>query len=103
MTVTRYQTPITNRVPQAPAEYNAGSFNNIVRVIEDNFNLITGVGLVRAGGIFLVDPPRTGAGLRPGEVYVDGEGYLRMVREGDIFLGSVSASGGLGTLTVLTP
>lgn len=100
---TSAQGTVIVRIPQAPPEYNSASYNNIIRIIEENFRLLSSIGLLRGGGIFLLNPPIDGTGLGIGEVYVDGDGFLKMVQEGDAFTASVEATGALGTLTVSTP
>ena len=96
----RYQTPIILRIPQASGDYDAAAFNNIIRIIEENFRLVSAITLLRGNGIYLDGVPRDGHLLNVGEVYVDGDGFLRMVQEGDTFPGSITGTGSVGTLTV---
>lgn len=49
----------------------------------------------------LTDLPDTGDGLRVGDIFSNG-GVLTIVRENDIFLGTVSSVVSLGELTVTT-
>ena len=92
--------PILARIPQATPAYDRAAMNNMVRIVEANFGLLTSIGLLRGNGIFLIDFPTDGHLLRAGEAWVDGNGFLRIVREDDVFSGTVSATGSVGTLTV---
>ena len=100
---TEKQAPILGRVPEAPREYEVAAFDAIIRTLEDNFRLLTSVTLLRGSGIFLIDPPTSGYQLRVGSVFVDGNGVLRMIQEGDMFTGAISAAGAVGSVTATTP
>lgn len=74
------QQPVPSVIPQAPAEYDVASFNQILRSIEDNFRLAFSIGLLRGNGLYLVELPQSGAGLTVGEVFADSDGFLRLVQ-----------------------
>jgi hypothetical protein len=55
--------------------------------------------VLRGGRLYLPSLPSSGYGLIVGEVYRDGD-LLRIVLEGTGYIGSLSATGSVGTLTV---
>ncbi|MEG9884907.1 MAG: hypothetical protein V6Z86_09970 [Hyphomicrobiales bacterium] len=74
----------------------------LVQAIDNAFDLLTGFGTVTAGRIFVQGLPTASNELEIGEVYVD-SGFLRVVREQDTFVTTVSTTSALGTVTVSTP
>lgn len=87
--------------PRPPAEYSLDYGNQLNRWLTNLSELIGGLSYLRGSGLFLsLDSlPTTGYGLRPGEVFAN-DGVLTIVREDDIYLGSLTATSALGGLTV---
>lgn len=89
--------PAPPRPPAAPP-YDS-YFNELNRWFEVLTSAIADAHYLRATGLYFATIPTSGYGLRAGEVFSNA-GVLTVVRENDIWLGSQSATTGLGTLTV---
>lgn len=87
-------------VPRAPDIFTRDWANQLTRWLE-NLQRVGAFSLLRGSGIYLVGLPSSGSGLKPGEVFSNG-GVLTIVREGETWLGSVSTTTAIGTLTVST-
>jgi len=85
-------------LPVAPSEYDQTYVNqlarNLDRVIDDQRNPILNFTGVPGDGVANT--------LEVGDIY-DAGGFLRIVRQGDILTGSESATGAVGTVTVVVP
>ena len=85
-------------LPVAPSEYDQNFVNqlarNLDRVIDEQRNPI-----LNFQGVPSVAVANT---LEVGDIFEDA-GFLRIVRQNDIFAGSTSATGAIGTVTVSTP
>lgn len=85
-------------LPVAPNEYDQTFVNqlarNLDRVIDEQRNPILNI----------QDVPSDGAAntLELGDLF-EANGFLRIVRQNDIFSGSTSATAAVGTVTVSTP
>ena len=85
-------------LPVAPNEYDQNFVNqlarNLDRVIDEQRNPILNI----------QDVPSDGAAntLELGDLF-EANGFLRIVRQNDIFSGSTSATAAVGTVTVSTP
>jgi len=84
-------------LPVAPREYDSNYVNqlarNLDRVIDEQRNPLTNIPNLPSDGAANV--------LETGDLF-QADGFLRIVRENDIFSGSVSATGAVGTVTVST-
>ena len=92
-------TSISGRLPKAPAEYDAQQFDLIMREIEDRFTIAEGFRYLKGSGMMLVSLQGGGNGLRVDEVY-EMDGFLKIVRPGDVFAPSFAVPVALGTVTV---
>jgi len=85
-------------LPVAPSDYDQNFVNqlarNLDRVIDDQRNPVLNITGVPGDGVANT--------LEVGDLF-DAGGFLRIVRESDIFSGSNSATGAVGTVTVSTP
>ena len=85
-------------LPVAPVEYNQDFANqlarNLDRVIDDQRNPLLNFDGVPSDGVANT--------LEVGDIY-DAGGFLRIVRQSDILSGSESATGAVGTVTVVVP
>lgn len=89
--------------PRPPREYTPEYGNQLYRWMESLARHTQSVYYLRGSGLYLSPDslPTSGYGLKPGEVFANA-GILTVVREDDIWLGSQSATGSVGTLTVTT-
>ena len=85
--------------PRAPNEYTQDWANQINRWLTNYTRLAGFPAVLRGGRLYLPSLPTSGYGLIVGEVYRDGD-LLRIVLEGNGYIGGVSATGALGTLDV---
>ena len=85
-------------LPIAPRQYDAAYVNQLARTL-DNF-----IDEQRSPSVNFQGIPSDGAAntLELGDVF-EANGFLKIIREGDIYSGSVSATGSVGTVTVVTP
>lgn len=93
--------PIFPAPPRPPASgWNENYGNELNRWLENVTRSLTGFTYGRFSGMMLATTfPTSGYGLRAGEVFAN-DGVLTMVRVDDIWLGSLSATGSVGTITV---
>lgn len=89
--------------PRPPADgvWTVDYGNQLNRWLDNLSRLLGGPFYLRGTGLFFPPGslPTSGYGLYAGEVFSNA-GVLTMVLEGDIWLGSLSATTGLGDLTV---
>ena len=98
--MTTSKTPIQPAPPRPPDEFTAAWANQLTRWLQDQLRL-NEFPYLRGSGLYLLNLPTSGYGLKPGEVF-SRAGVLTIVREDDIWLGSVTATGSIGTVTVTT-
>lgn len=86
--------------PRPPAGYDVNYMNQLNRWLENLSSQLSAITFGRFNGIYLsTDFQTSGYGLKPGEVFANA-GILTVVRENEIWVGSVSSTGSVGTLTV---
>ena len=85
-------------LPIAPVVYNAAYINQLARTL-DNF-----IDEQRSPSVNFQGIPSDGVAntLELGDVF-EANGFLKIIRQNDIYSGSVSATGAVGTVTVVTP
>jgi hypothetical protein len=85
-------------LPIAPSTYDSTYVNQLARAL-DNF-----IDEQRSPNVNFQGIPSDGVAntLLLGDVY-EANGFLKIVRENDIYSGSVFATGSVGTVTVVTP
>jgi hypothetical protein len=85
-------------LPIAPRTYDQTYVNQLARTL-DNF-----IDEQRSPNVNFQGIPSDGVAntLLLGDVF-EASGFLKIVRENDIYSGSVFATGGVGTVTVVTP
>ena len=85
-------------LPVAPNDYEQNYVNqlarNLDRVIDEQRNPLLNIQNIPSDGVANT--------LELGDLY-EQNGFLRIVRQNDIFSGSSSATGAVGTVTVSTP
>jgi hypothetical protein len=85
-------------LPVAPNDYEQNYVNqlarNLDRVIDEQRNPLLNIQNMPSDGVANT--------LELGDLY-EQNGFLRIVRQNDIFSGSSSATGAVGTVTVSTP
>lgn len=86
--------------PRPPKEYSQDYGNQLNRWFDNLTELLNGIHYGRFNGLFLPPPFATsGYGLKPGEVFANA-GILTIVREGDVWIGSLSITVAAGSVTV---
>ena len=98
-------TPLIPIFPAPPRPPGAGWTedygNQLNRWLTSLTANLSGFTYLRANGMLVATTfPRSAYGLRVGEGFVDEEGYLRFVLDGDVGLSGVEATGSVGDLTV---
>ena len=85
-------------LPIAPAIYDSAYVNQLARTL-DSF-----IDEQRSPNVNFQGIPSDGVAntLLLGDVF-EANGFLKIVRENDIYSGSLSATGAVGTVTVVTP
>jgi hypothetical protein len=91
------------KLPNPTQLFDLSYQNQLVRQIEQVLNELYQPEIARGDGLYLDinTLPSTGAGLRPGTVFRDGV-FLKIIREGDTYIGDSSITVALGTITVVT-
>ena len=82
-----------------PLEYRRSFLDGLVRTLSSIIYDLTTAQDVKVTGINFTSYPTNGGGLRPGDVWVDADGFLRVVRENDAFVVSSRFSVSLGTVS----
>lgn len=91
--------PIIPAPPRPPTLWSLDFGNQLTRWLQNFVDQITGVYLLRGSGLFLPGLPVSAYGLKVDMVWSN-KGVLTLVREGDVALAPITASGALGTITV---
>jgi hypothetical protein len=86
-------------LPLAPTDYDQNQFNQLISVLRLYFTQLDSNTPLQLDGIRLLNLPTSGYNLREGTVFQDGE-YLKIVLPNFAYLGGVSATVNLGTVTV---
>lgn len=98
---------LPNFIPTStePEQYRAELetyIQHLVQALEEAYRQIDTPGVVSASAFDLIDFPTDGSGLPVGAVFLE-NGFLRAVREGEIFVAPLSLTTELGTVIVSTP
>lgn len=95
--------PTIPAAPRPVAQWTVEYGNQLYRWLTGLQNYYSGFQYLRGSGLFfaLGSLAETGYGLRPGMVFSNA-GVLTVVREDDIWVGSLAVQTGLGTVTVTT-
>lgn len=96
--MTTSKAPIQPAPPRAPDVFTAAWANQLTRWLQDQLRL-NEFPYLRGSGLYLLNLPTSGYGLKPGEVFSNA-GVLTIVREGDIWLGSVTSGAEMGSVAV---
>lgn len=99
----RSSVPPLPTVPLAPRTYDAKAFDNIIRELQTALTRLIAARPIATTGFDTNGFPENGGTLLPGQVFINENGLLQVVRPGDIFVAPLSATGEIGTVTVLTP
>ena len=103
MAVTEPNPPVIPAPPRPGREWTMEYGNQLYRWLDGLQRYYGGFPYLRGSGLFFLPNalPETGYGLVPGMVFSNA-GVLTVVREDDIWIGSLSATGAVGTVTVTT-
>jgi hypothetical protein len=93
------QVPIRPAPPRAPAGFTQEWVNELNRWLQGLSEAQAGFLYARLSGMYWPNPPTSGYGLYPGEVFSN-DGILTVVQEDDIWAGGFAITAELGTLTV---
>jgi hypothetical protein len=88
-------------LPRAGALYDLQLMNNLIRTIQAITDILGNPSLAKAGAGFYSGLPQRGAGLRVGYLFSH-DGYVRIVRDNDVFSDSFPVTVRIGTVTVTT-
>ena len=101
MAVANPNPPTLPAAPRPTATWSVEYGNQLYRWLTSLQNYYGGFPYLRGSGLFFLPGslPETGYGLVPGMVFSNA-GVLTVVREDDIWVGSLSATGAVGTVTV---
>lgn len=88
-------------LPSPTREYDEAYMNRLVASLEQALEQILNPGPLQTSSLKLIDVATNGSGLEVNQVFSDG-GILRVVREGDVYAPSYSATVYVGTVTVTT-
>lgn len=83
-----------------PRDYRTEDFQQVVRFVNELLSNINNPGDVVAASLQFINIVENGYGLPVGGVYVDANGFLKMVRENEAFAPSFDARAVLGVVTV---
>ena len=87
-------------LPLAPIVYDREYINKLVRVLNAYATDSTTPGDLVGASLLLIGPAQTGYGLVSGAAWVDENGFLRLVRDGDVFAPSTYMRMSPGQVTV---
>jgi hypothetical protein len=87
-------------IPTAPSEYKKEYLDLVVRAVNLFVGDAVNPGDMVGSSLQLINPPGSGYGLKPGSVFVDGDGFLKMVRLGDVYAPTNLIRVKLGSVTV---
>lgn len=87
-------------IPTAPSEYKKDYLDLVVRAL--NLSIANGAnpGDIVGSSLLIINLSQSGYGLRDGAVFVDGNGFLKMVRAGEAYAPTNQFRVKLGTVTV---
>lgn len=83
-----------------PRDYRIEDFQQVVRFVNELLNNINNPGDIVGSSLQFINLAENGYNLPTGGVYVDANGFLKMVRENEVFAPSFDARAKLGTVTV---
>ena len=87
--------------PDPPGQYSQTYFSELVRSFATYLVNMQNPGLARATNITLTSVPTTDFGLEPGTLFQQ-NGFVKITLENTPHVGGVSATAGVGTVTVVT-
>lgn len=85
--------------PAPPAEYDQRYLQDVIRSLDAMVRIIKSPGEGRQTTLVLTDLPTSDVGLEYGSLYLDGN-QLRVAMPSTPFVGGVSATGSVGTVTI---
>jgi hypothetical protein len=87
-------------IPTAPSEYKKDYLDQVVRAVNLFIGDALNPGDLVGSSLLIVNPDESGYGLRVNSVYVDANGFLKMVRAGEAYAPTNQFRVTLGTVTV---
>lgn len=90
----------TQLIPTAPSEYRKDYLDLVVRALNLFISNNANPGDMVGSSLLIISPSQSGYGLRDGAVFVDGDGFLKMVRAGEAYAPTNRFRVKLGTVTV---
>jgi len=89
-------------LPLAPTHNDLSPYlNQLIRALTLSLNALNNPGQIRGTDLVLTELPTSGVGLPVNSVYVDEEGYLRMVMTNLPLVTGASATAAMGSVTVV--
>jgi hypothetical protein len=89
-------------LPRAEREITQTYVNKLVNALETAIAVLNSTRQRNFTEISLTNTQEHGGNLRVGTVFSDG-GTLKIVRAGDVYVGTLAGTGAVGTVTVSTP
>jgi hypothetical protein len=87
-------------LPIPPGDYKREDFNQIIRKLNQLMDNVFNPGDLVATKLIFIGIAQSGYGLEVGEVFVDANGFLKLVRSQDIFAPSFAVRTKLHAVTV---
>lgn len=87
-------------LPLPPGDYTREDFNQIIRKLNQLMDNVFNPGDLVASSLTFIDIAESGYGLEVGEVFVDANGFVKIVRSEDIFAPSFTVRTKLHAVTV---
>jgi len=87
-------------IPTAPSEYKKDYLDLVVRALNLFMSDDANPGDLVCASMSVINPSESGYGLINGDVYVDANGFLKMVRAGEAYAPTNQFRVKLGTVTV---
>ena len=87
-------------IPTAPSEYKKEYLDLVVRAVNLFIGDAVNPGDLVGSSLLIVNASESGYDLRVGEVYVDANGFLKMVRFGEAYAPTNKIRVKLGSVTV---
>jgi hypothetical protein len=98
MAMQRFRAPA---LPLAPIEYDQQQLSQLISVLRLYFTQLDSNVALQTDGIRLLNLPTSGYNLPDGTVFRDGD-YLKIVQPNFAYLFSVSGTGAVGSVTIVT-
>jgi len=94
---------ITARLPRAPVEYSQSYINEVIRIVELQFNIFRNPGIGRNTELVITQIAGNAYNKEVGTIFYGDDGVLKVVLAGVTYTQGSFGTGQVGTVTVSTP